>query len=281
MRVHHLNCGTLCPFGGRLLDGSRGLFRPARLVCHCLLLETNEGLVLVDTGLGTADVERPERLSSAFRTVVRPTLDPAETALRQVEWLGFRREDVRHVVLTHLDSDHAGGISDFPAAKVHVMDAELQAATIRASPKEKERYRPAQWSHGPDWVRYYDERGERWFGFEAVRQLEGLPPEILLIPLHGHTRGHVGVAIDLGRDGWLLHAGDAYFFHGEIHEAEPRCPPMLSLFQRVIEIDPVARLHNQQRLRALAREQAGTVRILCSHDPSEFDRAPFAETEAE
>jgi glyoxylase-like metal-dependent hydrolase (beta-lactamase superfamily II) len=51
-------------------------------------------------------------------------------------------------------------------------------------------------------------------GFEAVRDLDGLPPEILLVPLAGHTWGHSAVAIDTG-DGWLLHAGDAYFFRGE------------------------------------------------------------------
>lgn len=49
MRIHHLNCGTDCPFGGALFDGrSKGL--TGHLVCHCLLIETNEGLVLVDTG---------------------------------------------------------------------------------------------------------------------------------------------------------------------------------------------------------------------------------------
>lgn len=280
MRVHHLNCGTLCPPGGRLIDGSRGFLRAARLVCHCLLLETSAGLVLVDTGLGLADIEAPElRLSGSFRQVVRPALEPAETALRQVEWLGFRREDVRHIILTHLDADHAGGISDFPAAKVHLLGAEHQAAMVRSSPKEKERYRPLQWSHGPQWVKY-DVRGEPWFGFEAVRELEGLPPEILLIPLAGHTRGHTGVAVNAGRDGWLLHAGDAYFFHGEIHEAEPRCPPALDLFQRLIEIDPVARLHNQARLRELALEQTGKVRILCSHDPVEYAHAVGSGPEA-
>ena len=37
MRIHHLNCGSACPVGGRLFDGySRGL--TAHLVCHCLLV---------------------------------------------------------------------------------------------------------------------------------------------------------------------------------------------------------------------------------------------------
>ena len=56
MRVHHLNCGTLCPHGRRLLAGEGGLLEPATVVCHCLLIETDDGLVLVDTGFGVEDL---------------------------------------------------------------------------------------------------------------------------------------------------------------------------------------------------------------------------------
>jgi glyoxylase-like metal-dependent hydrolase (beta-lactamase superfamily II) len=280
MRVHHLNCATLCPRGGRRIGGRGGLMRESRLVCHVLLIETNQGLVLVDTGLGLQAIEAPrQRLGRTFLAVARPRLDPTESALRQVEWRGFRREDVRHIVLTHLDPDHAGGLADFPHARIHVFDAELQAATHRASAQEKERYRKVLWEHVPRFERY-DVQGESWFGFEAVRELRGLPPEVLMIPLPGHTRGHSGVAV-LGREGWVLHAGDAYFFQGEIHEAERRCPWGLEVYQRIVEVDPIARRHNQDRLRALAAAQAGAIRIVSSHDPEELERAVAASEPAE
>ena len=54
--IHHLSCGTLCPRGARLVSGEGGLRERARLVCHCLLIEGAEGLVLVDTGFGLDDV---------------------------------------------------------------------------------------------------------------------------------------------------------------------------------------------------------------------------------
>jgi glyoxylase-like metal-dependent hydrolase (beta-lactamase superfamily II) len=44
--------------------------------------------------------------------------------LEQVKQLGFSPRDVRHIVLTHLDSDHAGGLENFPEAHVHVLEAE-------------------------------------------------------------------------------------------------------------------------------------------------------------
>jgi glyoxylase-like metal-dependent hydrolase (beta-lactamase superfamily II) len=267
VRIHHLNCGTMRPAGGRLMDGHRGLLRSARLVCHCLLIESGDGLVLVDTGLGTEDVERPrERLGRSFLAGVRPVLDEAETALAQVRRLGFAPGDVRHVVMTHLDLDHAGGLSDFPDAQVHVLDVELDAALHPASLTEHRRYRPPQWAHGPRWA-VHGARGEPWLGFDRVEAVG----EIFLVPLHGHTRGHAGVAVSRG-DGWLFHGGDAFFHHGEV-ESPPRCPRGLIAFQRLMAVDEAARRHNQERLRDLHAAHPDQVTIVCAHDPSLLSRA--------
>lgn len=273
MRVHHLNCGTMAPFGGRLLDGTGSPFGCARLVCHCLLIETEDGLVLVDTGFGLADVARPkETLPGFFRAGVRPVLQAGETAARQIEALGFAPSDVRHIVLTHLDLDHAGGLRDFPTAQVHVNAAELAAARNPITLNERQRYRAEQWSHHPEWVEH-ETTGERWHGFEAVRELKGLPPEILLIPLGGHTRGHVGVVVDTGssdRPRWLVHAGDSYFHRGQV-QPRPSCPPGLRAFQFLVQADQTTRLANVARLRELAADPQVTV--FCAHDPVELERA--------
>jgi glyoxylase-like metal-dependent hydrolase (beta-lactamase superfamily II) len=86
---------------------ARGL--TARLACHCPLVETEKGLVLVDTGFGLDDVREPrQRLSAFFLLMNRVQLDEKLTALHQVKELGFSASDVRHIVLTHLDFDHAG-----------------------------------------------------------------------------------------------------------------------------------------------------------------------------
>jgi glyoxylase-like metal-dependent hydrolase (beta-lactamase superfamily II) len=239
------------------------------MVCHCLLIEANEGLLLVDTGIGLADIADPRgRLGRWFRPVAHPRLDPAETAAHQVRRLGFRVEDVRHIVLTHLDLDHAGGLSDFPRARVHVLAAEHEAAMQRKTLLERRRYRPEQWAHGPDWVRYPAATGEPWFGFECVRSLDELPPEVLLVPLVGHSRGHCAVAVEVP-GGWLLHAGDGYFFHGEMDEERPWCTVGLSLFQLIAQVDGQARRRNQERLRALAHGHR-EVQVFCAHDPHEL-----------
>ncbi|HWH17277.1 MAG TPA: MBL fold metallo-hydrolase [Allosphingosinicella sp.] len=275
MRIHHLNCGTDCPFGGAFFDGrSKGL--TGRLFCHCLLIETaSHGLVLVDTGYGLKDVDHPhrrpnERITRTMRSMLNIKLREEETAIRQIEALGHSPADVRHIVLTHLDFDHAGGLEDFPNATVHVMDKEFSAAT---GPRDgfvpRNRYRPSQFDEVRNW-RCYSGQGEAWFGFETVRDLEGLPPEILMVPLPGHTWGHTGVAVATG-SGWLLHAGDAYFYRGEMRRPTRRCTPGLRLYQRMMEVDRERRLANQRRLRTLSMNRQAGVRIICAHDPVEFE----------
>jgi len=252
----------MCPHGARLLTGEGGLLDRAQLVCHCLLIEGDGELVLVDTGLGLDDVRKPRQLGAPFRALVRPRLDAGETAIAQVRELGLQPGDVRHIITTHLDLDHAGGLPDFPHAEVHLLGRELSAA-LHPSLRERARYVAAHWAHSPRWVEH-ESAGERWLGFDSVRILPGSDAEILLVPLPGHTHGHTGVAIRQG-DGWLLHCGDAYFHHEELG-TPPRCPPGLQLFEALAAVDGAARRHNLERLRELGQRHAGEVELICSHD---------------
>jgi glyoxylase-like metal-dependent hydrolase (beta-lactamase superfamily II) len=277
MKIHHLNCGTDCPLGGALFDG-KSLGPLGHIVGHCLLIETDaQGLVLVDTGYGLKDIDHPHqrpgvRIPIPWRLMLNIRLRERDTAIRQVEALGFRAGDVRHIIATHLDFDHAGGLEDFPNATVHVMAREYDDATgPRAGVVATNRWRPAQFDVVQAW-RKYGARGEPWFGFDAVRDLDELPPEILMVPLPGHTWGHAGVAIRQDGGRWLLHAGDAYFYRGEMRGARRKCTPGLRAYQRLMEADATSRMANQERLRALSVERRGEVTVTCTHDPVELAR---------
>src|SRR4051794_21838477 len=159
MRVTHLNCGTLAPFGA------------PQMVCHCLLIESERGLVAVDTGFGQDDIRRLSRRRPGLEAVSRPRLDPCETLATRVREMGHGPDDVTDIVLTHLDLDHAGGLPDFPRARVHVhrreYDAAMAAGRSPTAGGALSRYRPHQWAHGPRWV-LYDSGGDSWLGFEGV-----------------------------------------------------------------------------------------------------------------
>lgn len=267
-RIHHLNCGTFCPRSRRLVNGAGGWLSDGRMVCHCLLIEGGDGLALVDTGLGREDAANPGQLSILFKAIARPRLDEAETAHARLRALGFNPDDVRHIVLTHLDVDHAGGLPDFPSAEVHVLGRERELA-LNPGWRERTRYVQAHWAHGPRWVDHAPE-GDDWLGFESVRVLEFAGTELLLIPLPGHTGGHAGVAV-AASGGWLLHCGDAYFYHGEV-ETPAHAPSFLRAYENLVQIDGSVRRANQERLRELALGHS-EVELICSHDPLTLERA--------
>jgi glyoxylase-like metal-dependent hydrolase (beta-lactamase superfamily II) len=151
------------------------------------------------------------------------------------------------------------------------MAAEHAGARHRGGFVARQRYRPRQWDNVADWRCYAASEGPaadgaRWFGFAAVRDLDGLPPEILMVPLPGHTAGHAGVAVRSDR-GWLLHAGDAYLHRDQL--AGRRGPPGLAIYQAIMDTDRSARTLNQMRLRELARHHA-EVTVFCAHDTQEF-----------
>ena len=269
MSMHSISAGTMCPLGAKYFTGDPGLGR-GLVVCHCLVIESSDGLVLVDTGMGTEDMRHPyRRLGAPFKVGFGVKVDPTGTAIERIRGLGLDPADVRHIVPTHLDLDHAGGLPDFPSARVHVTADEHRVA-INPSLRDRARYRHFHFDHGPRWrIHQTGAGGDRWFGFQSVRVLPGVDPEVLLIPPPGHSAGHTGVAVRDG-DGWLLHCGDAYFNRCEL-ETPPVAPKGIAAFEGIIAADNDARLANQQRLRELAAAHSDEVRLVCAHDHVELE----------
>lgn len=260
MKVHHLNCGTMRPI--RTTEG---------LVCHVLLVETPGGLTLVDTGLGTKDAADPSGRFGGARFYVRPTFDETEAAVNQVTRLGFSPSDVRHVILTHFDADHTGGLADFPWATVHLTSAENYAALHPKGLVERGRYPPSQRAHGPALVEHTPGQGETWRGFAGAKELTMIAPGIVLIHLPGHSRGHAAVAVDAG-DRWILHVGDAFYHHGQV-DGTGHVPKALTLMERFIAHDWRQVQTNHRRLADLWAAADPDVLLVNAHCPELLRRA--------
>lgn len=249
--IHHVNCGFLHKPPG------------PRVVCHCLLLEDRSGLALVDTGIGLLDVGNPAgRLGQHLIDMAGFQFNEADTAVRQIEKIGFRPADVKHVVLTHGDPDHTGGLADFPHAEVHI--AAEEHASIEAG---RWRYLPVQFSHGPRW-RLSQKSSRSWYGLEARPVALGFESEVLLVPLFGHTLGHCGVAVRQGNR-WLLHAGDAYYLRVELTTDDH----LVSALAAQRADDDARRRVSLARIRRLHRNHPGEIALFGYHDPEEFPPA--------
>lgn len=258
MKIHYLNCGTMHPRGATLV-----MPYFAAVPSICLLVETDVGLVMVDSGIGLADTADPHRLGHA-NLLLHASRDPQGTAIVQLERMGRQPDEVKHIVCTHLDRDHAGGLSDFPQARVHVWRTEWEAAMHPPSFAEKDRYRPAHFAHGPDWELYEGLSDEPWFGLDCVRDLPGLGNRFILVPLPGHTRGHCGVALETG-EGWLLHCGDACYSAAEL-DPQAQLPLGLRVFRRIAHVEYQKAIHQLDRIRSALAQAPGDIRTVASHD---------------
>ncbi len=191
--VHHISCGRGIPLGAKLFPRR---FQ-GHMECHCLLVSLGNRFVLVDSGLSEQELEEPTRLGM-FAHSLGLQATPERAAHRQLAALGIEREQVTDIVLTHLDLDHAGGLADFPEARVHTSRSEYEAAHNPRSRSENMRYRPEQWVNA------------RWELHKLQSQTAALIPlvewpailsndftQIRLIPLGGHTRGHCGVLVEV------------------------------------------------------------------------------------
>ena len=270
MRIHILHCGTMqvsesVPFGNRidLRNTQKQLLCPDRdrveLPVFCYLIEHREGPVLVDTGWcreispnGAYDPRAVGQVLPAhLAAFYHPVLPAGEAIQEQLAALGLRPEDLKCVVLTHLDPDHVAGLQHLAGAKRIVLPEDEYFWTCRTV--FKARQPRALWSFAPIERLYY--RGSplgpnRWaidlFGDESL----------MLVNVPGHTDGQAAVLVRSGGR-FVLLAADAAFSPRNWRE----------------EITPgfgFGRDWQVKSLRWLAEmeKDPGCARILCSHDPA-------------
>ena len=256
--IYHLDCGSFCP---HLADK---LFGVDHFCCHCLLIECSKNLILVDTGLSDLYLQQNSDFFKKF--INNPRFDSIQSAVSQVLKLGFKPDDITDIIATHVDQDHVGGLLDFKNATIHIHQNEETYLQPSYHDKVK-RFSNIYFKNAKN-IKTYDLFGELWNGFQATRNLENINEEIYLVPLVGHTLGHSGVAIQ-NSEGWLLHAGDAYFIKEDLNVDILHKNFKSELFQSVLAEHNKNRIENQKRLSQL-KENHPSIQIINSHDPRYF-----------
>jgi glyoxylase-like metal-dependent hydrolase (beta-lactamase superfamily II) len=269
MEIYHLNCGMMYAFGFPLDDDTGGFLKRGRGVIHCLLVDTGNGLALVDTGWGMRDCTAPSPAVRQFADIVGCARNVSETAFRQVETLGHDPAEVKHIFTTHLHLDHAGGLPDFPEAIVHASASEIEACLHPRTLVEWRAYRPEHRAHGPKWQSHVPQ-GDRWFGLDCAPPVRVGETEFVMIPLAGHTRGHCAVAVRIG-DRWLLHCGDAYGYYRQVDPVQPYSHPSGKLMETILTRAFRMPRRHWLSLRELLQAHGDHVQTFCAHDAHEFD----------
>jgi glyoxylase-like metal-dependent hydrolase (beta-lactamase superfamily II) len=217
MKIHAIQTGTVAIKSRQPEGVGHGPRRLAKtffdrewtepLPIYAFAIEHPEGVIVVDTG-ETARATEPgyfPRWHPYFRFGVREWVEPEQEIGPQLERLGIAR-DVKKLVLTHMHTDHAGGLDHFPDTEILVSRTELELASGRRG-----RLRG-----------YLNDRWPTWFDPTPVE----LPPtalgpfpsslalteagDVTLVPLAGHTPGQIGVIVR-EEDHVILLAGDSSY----------------------------------------------------------------------
>lgn len=209
----------------RLKRGARGVrryfaddWRDETLPVNVFLIDHPDGLCLVDAGQ-TAESTVPGYFAAwyPFFRLARFELTDADEAANQIALAGYPLKSVRWVVLTHMHTDHVGGLAPFRDAEVIVGRGEWDAAQgvggrIRG-------YLPHKWPAGLHVVPV-DFNGPPVGPFQRSYDVAG-DGTLVYVPLPGHTRGHAALLVRARSGHSYLCAGDAAMNAAEFESAAP------------------------------------------------------------
>ena len=169
------------------------------------------GKLLIDTGFHAGVAAKPsDAMGRAGGLVFKDVRMQAEDAVPgQLRARGIDPHEVRVVVMTHLHSDHASGIAQFPDATFVVSDSEWDAAS---EGKQLQGYFRRQFDHAFDW-RLLDFGGPQAGSFATFGRAFDLfgDGSVRLVATPGHSAGHMSVVLRLDGGGEALVAGDAIY----------------------------------------------------------------------
>ena len=208
VKIHpeHVHGSRLPSLAWILLSPTWGAWRPI----HVFVIEHASGLILFDSGQDRASVTDGDYYPSSpimrlvYHRLARFEMGPDETVSAQLAALGYRAEDVRWVVLSHLHQDHIGGLRELTAARFVVSAAEWDA--MQAPRAEMAGFLPRHTAlPGATWdkVVFESTSDAAVAPFTSAHDLLG-DGSLVLLPTPGHTAGSMSMFVRGGAQPLLL-----------------------------------------------------------------------------
>jgi glyoxylase-like metal-dependent hydrolase (beta-lactamase superfamily II) len=227
------------------------------LPIHAWVIEHPEGIVVVDTG-ETARVNTPGYHPSWHPFHRRATafdLRPEEEIGAQLKAMGIHPYDVGTVILTHLHTDHSGGLHHFPKSRILVARGEYREATGFLG--KINGYLPHRW---PGWFApepiSFAPIAQGPFAASYAVTSDGA---VMVVPTPGHTPHHVSVIVHIDGVNYFL-AGDASYSEAQL----------LQRRADGITLSPKTAVTTLEKIQEYVSSRP-TV-YLPSHDPASVDR---------
>jgi N-acyl homoserine lactone hydrolase len=213
------------------------------LPVSCFLIRHRQGNALFDTGCHPSVVEDAQVRWGSLARIMTPLHPPHENVVAGLASIGVDPGDIDIVVNSHFHPDHCGCNEFFRKATILCHACEL--AAVRQADAPTKGYVSADWDH-PMPLKTID----------AQYDLYG-DDKVVLVPLPGHTRGSIGMLVNLDRSGSLLLAADAVSLRANLdRDVIPR---------NTQDASALAKTFGEIR-----RIEAGGGTVLCGHDPQQW-----------
>lgn len=219
-----------------------------------VLLQTDGGWVLLDTGFNTALVRDPALYRRFFPTVeYRPVLPgPGEPIEQRLAEVGVPFDDIHTVAVSHLHHDHAGGLKLFAGkVPVHAQRRELEYGLANHPEPEKHAI-----------VRVdFDDPNIEWRLAEGEAEIA---PGITAVPTYGHTPGHQSFVVDLDDSVHGSGLPTGFVFAFDAADLTENIDHELAI-GGFIDVTPEETVEPIRRLKKLARDKG--YQLIPGHDP--------------
>lgn len=173
------------------------------LSIYVWVIEHPEGIIAIDTGETSRASDRNyfPRWHPYFNNLKEYV--KSEEIGPQLQNIGISPNEVRSVIMTHLHTDHTGGIHHFPKSEIIVMRKAFQTTSgIRGQIRG---FLPQHW---PSWFtpRLIELKSQPFGPFPTSLKITKTE-DVVIVPTSGHTEAHVSVV--------LIEPDFCYFFAGD------------------------------------------------------------------
>ncbi len=203
VEVTFLRCGSVVIPEFLAVRGAFSL-APRRISYSAVLIRHPKGTFLYDSGL-CSDIELFLLDQSWFFFQTRGNFKMEQPIGAHLQRLNMQPKDLDFVLLSHLHWDHVAGIPDLKNVPLRINELEFDAANQGLLDRDNQLVRHLL-SDNP--MTLFNPAGPAYEGFRSSYDLFG-DGSIVIVPLPGHTAGHIGTFINRANGSRLFLIGDA------------------------------------------------------------------------